>query len=539
MAKADSNFTLDEFINSGLYGVVWKATQARPKRTVAVKIVNPEHGMTFNAAEHAHGLVKAGPHPNIVDVYQVTKVKHPEEKKVVDAVIMEWLDGDSLGARLAKSPLLDADDARGVCDGVLSGIAHLHANGVTHSDLHVGNIILTAQGPRIIDIDYSSAQSLARLTTLDRKFRIQADVSQVAHMVGMIIRRTMISQDFYDRNGESLRNATKLDEVVQFVKDAFGQVPVGLRQMTAPVVEPVPAANKGTSNLFDDVEVAIEQSRWVTLRRLIMDSANSIAAELAEDKYSAKGNYDKEQLRERVANYKTTVGPLIPALSSMGYWGGARVDALTVEAIDRLANAHEKERGESGLVAYLALRRYPVVTALYAAGIGAVAGDNYEGMLHILRDTVFYRYGVTKEKLWTELAYSNAEQRDVWNEILGRDMYFPVSQILELDLREPLAGTIPSDIRYIEKFDRFEFFASLDHFLFHRHAIGMNFFWRRREIRNADLLPEIKNEALAAGPKWAPLQAGLLNGTDRKNVIEVLDEFGVAIEETRKAYRMW
>jgi serine/threonine protein kinase len=174
---ADSNITMGELIDSGLFGVVWKATQLIPPRTVAVKIVNPEFGLTFDAAEHARGLVKAGPHPNIVTVYQVTKVAHPQNDEVVEAVVMEWLDGPSLGKLLGEA-LLSRERAEEVCSGILNGMHHLHSNNVTHSDLHVGNIIVTAQGPRIIDIDYSSAKSLALLTTLDRDQRIQADISE-------------------------------------------------------------------------------------------------------------------------------------------------------------------------------------------------------------------------------------------------------------------------------------------------------------------------------------------------------------------------
>lgn len=206
MKAADPNFELDEFINSGLYGVVWKARQLEPQRTVAVKIVNPEHGMTFNAAEHAQGLVKAGPHVNIVDVYQVTHVIHPKTNEVVEAVVMEWLEGGSLGHRLGQSDLLSTTEAKAICEGVFNGVKHLHDNGVTHSDLHLGNIILTSNGPRIIDIDYSSAKSLARLTTLDRKFRIAADVTQVAQMIGLVLKRTDMGQDFLNENESTLRS---------------------------------------------------------------------------------------------------------------------------------------------------------------------------------------------------------------------------------------------------------------------------------------------------------------------------------------------
>lgn len=531
--QADSNFTLDEFVNSGLYGVVWKATQIKPARTVAVKIVNLESGMAFNAAEHAHGLVKAGAHPNIVDVYQVTNVVHPETNTVVEAVVMEWLDGDSVGHRLLESALFSPEAAREICDGILNGISHLHSKGVTHSDLHVGNVILTPQGPRIIDIDYSSAKSLARLTTLAREYQIQADVAQAAQMVGLLVMKTAIDQQYYNDNEHTLRCATSLGEVRAFVGNMFAHPQRSL------IAQPVASTPPATVDLASNVESAIENHRKVTLRRLVMKTVSSIATELAGDKYPASGPVNKELLRERVANYKSAIRPFLPTLGLLGYWGGSVPNSLAVEAIDRLANAHEKNPLENGVVAYLKLRRYPVVSALYATGVGGVAGGNYRGLFHVLRDTVFYEHGKVKRRLWTELAYWGAEERDLWNLILGRDMYFPVSQQLEDDLRDALAETIPSDLRYMEAFDRFEFFASLDHFLFNGRALGVSFLWRRqRESRDTDLLSEIRTEAETAGASWPPLKAGLLKGTKQTNILRALDEFRESIQEVKHSYHV-
>jgi serine/threonine protein kinase len=533
-AVVDSNFTLDVFVNSGLYGTVWKATQIKPARTVAVKIVNPEHGMSFNAAEHAQGLVKAGPHPNIVDVYQVTTVLHPDTNKLVEAVVMEWLEGTSVGHRLGESTMLGPEETKVICSDIINGMSHLHSKNVTHSDLHVGNVILTPLGARIIDIDYSSANSLARLTTLAREHAIQVDVAQTAHVVGLLIMKTAINQQFFNDNEERLRCATSLKEVGAFLTDVFSQPQQTL--MVKSTSSPPPA----TASLAGDVEAAIENRRKVTLRRLVMTAANSIATELASDQYPASGQTSKELLRERMANYKAAVRPFLSTLGVLGYWGGSVPNSLTVEAIDRLANAHERNPLESGVVAYLSLRRYPVVSSLYAAGVGAVAGSNYRGLLHILRDTVFYEHGKTKRRLWTELAYWSAENRNMWNSILGRDMYFPVSQVLEDDLRDALAETIPSDVRYVEAFDRFEFFASLDHFLFNGRALGVSFLWRRqKEKSDTGLISEIRGEAEAEGASWPPLKAGLMKGIKQTNVLQALDEFRESVQEAKNAYNVW
>jgi tRNA A-37 threonylcarbamoyl transferase component Bud32 len=526
--QADSNITLDEFADSGLYGAVWRGKQLKPARQVAIKIVNPEYGMTFDALAHANGLVKAGPHPNIVTIYQVTKVKHPKTRDVVEAVIMEWLDGESLANRIASSRLLTAIEATAICNGLVNGIAHLHSGGVSHSDLHEGNVLLTLQGPRIIDIDYSRERSLSLLTTLGQAARIQADVVQLARIIGLVIARTDIEQAYYNSNEKTLRAAATVEDVRSFVDRVFAN-PKPLQNADH--------ASPSTGNLASEIESAIESHYRIGLRRLVIGAAKSIASDLASDKFPPSGPVGRDELRECAARYKATIGPLIPALGVLGYWGGKLPNALAVEAIDMLANAHEKNPLQGGIVAHLELRRYPVASALYAAGIGAVARGNYRGLFAALRDTAFYEHGVAKRRLWDELARWNKETRGFWNSLLGRDMYFPVSQMLEDELRDGLAELLPSHLRYVELFDRFETFASLDHFLSKGRALGVSFLWRRNRVDpDRDWLGEIRDEAESEGEEWKPLKAGILKGTGKTDILKVLDEFSDSVNEVAATY---
>lgn len=535
MSTADPTITLTQYIDSGLYGHVWKGKQDPPDRDVAIKIVNQDFGVAFNAAEHARGLVKAGPHPNIVEVYLVTTVEHPDTKEPVDAVVMEWLDGKKLGIRLAESPLITCEEARRICDGVFSAVAHLHENGVTHSDLHVGNIILTERGPRIIDIDYSSAQSLRILTSLARQHRINADITQLGWFALILLRRTAIDRTYFLTREQELQSAQSINEVRELVA-AILDYSVHIAEI------PPPTATEVSSNesLERRVEHAIERRQNITLRRIIMGTASELADQVSGSEYPVRDRVGKEGLRERASQYRKDIRPFLPALGSLGYWGSARTDGLLVEAIDRLANAHERTPLENGNGALLALRRYPVISAFYAAGIGAIAGDNYRALFSLLRKTAFYKYGQQKEKLWTELAYWAAENQDLWNQIRGSDSYFPVSVMLEEELREPLAHLLPSDIRYRDRFNRFELFASLEHFLSTGRALGVGFLVRGlREGSNRDLLAEIQEEARIEGDGWKPVRAGLLDLTDKTNVHEVLEAFRSSVQEVRQSYRIW
>ena len=352
------------------------------------------------------------------------------------------------------------------------------------------------------------------------------------------MRRTAIDLTYLCANENVLRQAKSLEEIRSFAANSLAATSKteGTPRGSQPRETP-----EDTAQIMDQVGAAIEDRRKITLRRLVMTQANSLAKRLASPDFPASGATTNDALRGSVASYLKTTSPFLPSLGLLGYWGGRLPNALAVEAIDRLANSHEKNPLENGTVALLALRRYPVLLAIYAAGVAAVAGENYRGLFGVLRDTTFYEHGQTKRRLWTELAYWGAENRELWNRhILGRDLYFPVSQVLEHDLREPLESLTPSQLRYVENFDRFEFFASLDHFLFTGRAMGASFLWRRqRESNDTDLLTEMRAEAAAAGAAWPPLKEGLLKGTGKTNVLDVLDEFRKSVEEVKNAYHVW
>jgi hypothetical protein len=107
-------------------------------------------------------------------------------------------------------------------------------------------------------------------------------------------------------------------------------------------------------------------------------------------------------------------------------------------------------------------------------------------------------------------------------------------------MRGALTHLLPSDTRYSDRFTRFELFASLEHFLTTGRALGMSFMARGlREGIKRDSIADLQSEAAAAGPKWKPLRAGLLDTSDAKTVTSVLESFRESVQEVKNSYRMW
>jgi serine/threonine-protein kinase len=147
LVKLAGRYKLEVPLGEGGMAEVWRATDERVGRQVAVKIlhahVHPAERQRF--FQEAKALSKLS-HPGVVQVYDLGQ----EEGRTF--FVMELVQGgtfDQLGPfedGLEGLQLLEA--AR----KVLEALAHLHERGVIHRDLTPRNILLTAEGhPKVMD----------------------------------------------------------------------------------------------------------------------------------------------------------------------------------------------------------------------------------------------------------------------------------------------------------------------------------------------------------------------------------------------------
>lgn len=93
-------------------------------------------------------------HEHIVRTLEVF-VWRPGEWDEVRCLVTEFLEGETLEARLAKRPAgLDWPDVQAIFAQVMAGLVHASAQGMLHRDLKPSNIFLTTAGlAKIIDFD--------------------------------------------------------------------------------------------------------------------------------------------------------------------------------------------------------------------------------------------------------------------------------------------------------------------------------------------------------------------------------------------------
>ena len=136
-----ARFTLEALAGSGGMGVVYRARDAFDGRLVALKLLRARVGEGDADAEATRfdreARVLAGlAHPGIVGY-----LAHGTAATGQPFLAMEWLEGESLSARLRRGPLSLAE-AVSVARQVTAALAAAHRLGVVHRDVKPANLHL-------------------------------------------------------------------------------------------------------------------------------------------------------------------------------------------------------------------------------------------------------------------------------------------------------------------------------------------------------------------------------------------------------------
>lgn len=155
-----------DLIGKGGFSDVYKAWDTQDEQFVALKIATASASEKYDLTNEVKKIKKLK-HPNLIeyyDLYEVctgTKDIHGHELNYQVAV-MEYADGGTLGDLLKNKPLTNTE-AEELAEGIIDGLAYLHANNITHRDLKPANILLTTKdGKRIPKItDFGLAKNTA------------------------------------------------------------------------------------------------------------------------------------------------------------------------------------------------------------------------------------------------------------------------------------------------------------------------------------------------------------------------------------------
>ena len=131
-------------IGAGGMGEVYRDT--RLNRIVAIKVLPKEssHPDLRQRFKREAQTIAALNHPHICTLYDVG------HQDGIDFLVLEYLEGESLAARIARGPL-PFDEALKYAGEIAGALDRAHRQGVVHRDLKPGNIMITKSGAKLLD----------------------------------------------------------------------------------------------------------------------------------------------------------------------------------------------------------------------------------------------------------------------------------------------------------------------------------------------------------------------------------------------------
>jgi Tol biopolymer transport system component len=143
-------YEIEALLGQGGMGRVFRATDTRLGRVVAIKILSEKFSDRFEREARA---IAALNHPNICTLHDVGP----------DYLVMELVEGETLAARLKRGKLPLEQTIRAGAQ-IAETLAAAHSKGIVHRDLKPANIMLTKSGVKVLDFGIAKSVTDPDLT---------------------------------------------------------------------------------------------------------------------------------------------------------------------------------------------------------------------------------------------------------------------------------------------------------------------------------------------------------------------------------------
>ena len=138
-------YVVEQIAGEGGMGVVYRARQLRPPRTVALKVISPQFAGDAEFRERFEReseIAAAIEHPNVIPVYEVGS-----DRGLV-FIAMRFVDGTDLRELIHRIGRLDPPRAARIVSHVADAVDASHACGLVHRDIKPANVLVAHEGER-------------------------------------------------------------------------------------------------------------------------------------------------------------------------------------------------------------------------------------------------------------------------------------------------------------------------------------------------------------------------------------------------------
>jgi Protein kinase domain/Domain of unknown function (DUF4440) len=156
---------VDELIGRGGMGVVYRGTDLKLNRPVAIKLIATEHATdpaVRRRFEREAQLMASIDHPNVIPVYGAG------EQDGNLYLVMRYVAGTDLHVQLKKRKRLEPHEAARIVDDLGGALDAAHAAGLVHRDIKPANVLLAGRHVYLTDFGITRAiDSATRFTDSD------------------------------------------------------------------------------------------------------------------------------------------------------------------------------------------------------------------------------------------------------------------------------------------------------------------------------------------------------------------------------------
>ena len=156
-AALAGTYEIDRLLGRGGMASVFLAKDVRHRRSVAVKVLDPEFAVVLGTDRFLREIEIAG------------RLQHPHILPMLDSgtadgllyYVMPFVEGESLRERLKREHQLPVEDALRLSREVAAALDDAHRHGVVHRDVKPENILLSGGHAMVADFGIARAISLA------------------------------------------------------------------------------------------------------------------------------------------------------------------------------------------------------------------------------------------------------------------------------------------------------------------------------------------------------------------------------------------
>jgi serine/threonine protein kinase len=175
-------YEIISIVGAGGMGEVYRARDTRLGRMVAIKFTRSDTAEATEAKalfEREGRAIAAFNHPRICSVHDIgCFASH-------NYLVMECLEGETLEQRVRRGPL-PLDELFNVAIAVAEGLVAAHRAGIVHRDLKPANVMLTRDGPKLLDFGIAKQTVVALVANEPEPETVAAPSTVTGQIVGTI-----------------------------------------------------------------------------------------------------------------------------------------------------------------------------------------------------------------------------------------------------------------------------------------------------------------------------------------------------------------